>query len=170
MKNENNTTPASHLKLKKNLRIAGFACLGLGLVLTAAGMISFFSAFTTGEMPRFFFCAFIGLPLCGVGGAMLSFAYRGEVMRYVKNEGMPVVNEAGKEFAPTLRDLSAAAREGWKESETAEGPVCSCGTKNDPGSRFCKNCGNPLVSVCPACGAEVKAGSKFCSSCGNKLC
>jgi len=169
MRYETNTSPAAHQKLKKNLRIVGFLCLGLGLALTVVGMISFFSAFNTGEMPRFFFCAFIGLPLCGVGGGILTFAYRGEVMRYVKNEGMPVINEAGKEFAPTLRDLSAAAREGWKGSEAEDGPVCSCGTKNEPGSRFCKECGKPLVILCPACGAEVKAESKFCSACGRKL-
>ena len=166
MKTEN-TENTRHLKTKKSMKIAGFLCLGIGLVLTAAGMISFFSAFASAgaEFPRYFFCAFIGLPLCGVGGGLLNFAYRGEVMRYVKNEGMPVVNEAGREFAPTLRDLSDAVREG----NTAKPVVCSCGTESDAGSRFCKNCGKALLTMCPACGAEVKAGSKFCTSCGSKL-
>ena len=44
-----------------------------------------------------------------------------------------------------------------------------CGTENDDGARFCKNCGAELTTNCPSCGSPIKAGAKFCSNCGCDL-
>lgn len=54
-----------------------------------------------------------------------------------------------------------------------------CGFENRPDARFCKQCGQPLVTqaapppleemLCPACGASYKPGARFCSRCGNPL-
>ena len=45
-----------------------------------------------------------------------------------------------------------------------------CGAANDPGARFCEDCGAPLAeATCPVCGADVKPGARFCRSCGTAL-
>ena len=44
---------------------------------------------------------------------------------------------------------------------------CSnCGTENEPGRKFCKECGSALVIVCDACSAPNAPDSKFCGECG----
>src|SRR6266568_3807892 len=48
--------------------------------------------------------------------------------------------------------------------------VCSnCGADNAPGTKFCPECGTPLVRACPACGNPLKGGEKFCGECGTRL-
>jgi len=76
-------------------------------------------------------------------------------------------NEAAKAAAaPTV---SAAA---------PMGDVCpGCGTVNNPGTKFCCNCGTkleipvpaaPVPKFCVNCGAELKEGMKFCGGCGTR--
>jgi class 3 adenylate cyclase/predicted ATPase len=44
---------------------------------------------------------------------------------------------------------------------------CSnCGSENEPGRKFCKECGSALVIVCDACSAPNAPDSKFCGECG----
>jgi class 3 adenylate cyclase/tetratricopeptide (TPR) repeat protein len=44
---------------------------------------------------------------------------------------------------------------------------CSaCGTENEPGRKFCGECGAKLAAVCAACGTANTAGTKFCGECG----
>lgn len=45
----------------------------------------------------------------------------------------------------------------------------SCKTQNTAGSKFCINCGTPLVNKCPGCGNDIAPGTKFCPECGHKL-
>ena len=45
----------------------------------------------------------------------------------------------------------------------------NCGRSNEPGDRFCRNCGQPLPLACPQCGAPHDAGDKFCGECGAAL-
>jgi class 3 adenylate cyclase/tetratricopeptide (TPR) repeat protein len=45
----------------------------------------------------------------------------------------------------------------------------SCGARNDPGRKFCLECGSPLAARCPACGAGNPAAAKFCGECGGRL-
>jgi class 3 adenylate cyclase/tetratricopeptide (TPR) repeat protein len=48
--------------------------------------------------------------------------------------------------------------------------VCSsCGTDNEVGRKFCKECGIRLVTGCPACGAANAPDAKFCGECGAAL-
>ncbi len=56
------------------------------------------------------------------------------------------------------------------------GPVCpGCGAANDPGTKFCRECGAklepaaPAAAFCPGCGAQVPAGNKFCPQCGQRM-
>ena len=44
---------------------------------------------------------------------------------------------------------------------------CSaCQHDNETGSKFCSNCGSPLLAKCANCGSILKPGSKFCAECG----
>jgi hypothetical protein len=137
------------------LRILGPVLLTLGLILTIAGIASFFSAFgsLSGEMPRNFWMAFIGLPLVAIGLALTRVAYLGPATRYVAGE-----------VTPTLRDTLGALGIGSGESVCA-----SCGARNDPDSRFCDACGKPLSRLCAACGEQNDADAQFCDSCGKPL-
>src|SRR3990172_9916556 len=48
--------------------------------------------------------------------------------------------------------------------------ICSnCGTANQPGRKFCKECGTPLAVACPNCGAANAPDAKFCGECGTSL-
>src|SRR5262249_3901616 len=45
----------------------------------------------------------------------------------------------------------------------------SCGTENEPGRKFCGECGSPLAQLCPSCGAANGPTVKFCGECGTRL-
>ena len=42
----------------------------------------------------------------------------------------------------------------------------ACGTDNEPGRKFCGECGARLAVACPACGAPNPPTVKFCGECG----
>ena len=44
-----------------------------------------------------------------------------------------------------------------------------CGFANQPGAKFCADCGKPQGIRCPECGAAVAETSRFCSNCGIPL-
>ncbi len=48
-------------------------------------------------------------------------------------------------------------------------PCASCGTPNEPGRKFCGECGASLAQTCPSCGAANTPGVKFCGECGAAL-
>jgi class 3 adenylate cyclase/tetratricopeptide (TPR) repeat protein len=45
----------------------------------------------------------------------------------------------------------------------------TCGTLNEPGRKFCGECGTRLAAVCPSCGTPNVAGTKFCGECGTPM-
>ena len=45
----------------------------------------------------------------------------------------------------------------------------SCAAENEPGRKFCLNCGTGLAVACPNCGTANTPGAKFCGECGNPL-
>jgi class 3 adenylate cyclase/tetratricopeptide (TPR) repeat protein len=45
----------------------------------------------------------------------------------------------------------------------------NCQTDNQPGAKFCGECGTPLSARCSACGATHEPGQKFCHECGAPL-
>jgi class 3 adenylate cyclase len=48
--------------------------------------------------------------------------------------------------------------------------ICAnCGGENEPGRRFCGDCGRPLSVACPACGAANSTRARFCGDCGAPL-
>src|SRR5438067_13749035 len=45
----------------------------------------------------------------------------------------------------------------------------NCGTENQPGQKFCGECGTPMALACAACGTTNAPGQKFCGECGSAL-
>lgn len=157
-----------HEQIKRKLKILGVTLLIVGGIFTLIGFIDLFSSIGGTSAPTKFWCAIIGLPLLGFGAMLVLNAYRREISRYLKNESVPIVNEAGKEISPAVRDIASAVKEGLQDhSENAL--RCSCGEYNDKDSKFCKRCGQSLLSVCPHCGKSLAADSVFCNYCGAKL-
>jgi len=44
-----------------------------------------------------------------------------------------------------------------------------CGTINEPGRKFCGECGAKLAAVCPSCGMANPPSTRFCGECGNPM-
>jgi class 3 adenylate cyclase/tetratricopeptide (TPR) repeat protein len=44
-----------------------------------------------------------------------------------------------------------------------------CQAENQRTRKFCRECGNGLLSACPQCGFENHGGDKFCGGCGHSL-
>ena len=156
-----------HNATKKALKIIGIVCIVTGGIFAVIGFIDFFSSMGKG-MPTKFWCLFIGIPLTAIGLMITSFAFKREISRYVKNESVPVINEAGREISPAIRDIASAVKDGF-DDKTTNGVRCSCGEINAPDSKFCKKCGKSLVKQCPSCGEEISSDSTFCNYCGTKL-
>ena len=158
---------AQHQKTKMTLRVLGVVLLAFGAVLAITGFADFFFSGMAGEMPTLFWMLFLGFPMLAIGLMLLLTSFRQEISRYVKNETVPIVNEAGEEISPAVRAVAAAAREGVTPTEHL---TCgACGAENPAGNSYCGKCGAPLARTCPACGASVKAGDAYCGQCGKKL-
>ncbi len=107
-----------HNKVKTRLKIIGFIVLAIGLACTVTGMVDFFTtAMNMKGMPKLFWLLFIGVPMLGIGGALLGFAFKREIMRYTKNEAVPVINEASEELKPAVKSVAEAVKEADKTEE-----------------------------------------------------
>ena len=107
-----------HHKVKTRLKIIGFIVLAIGLACTVTGMVDFFTtAMNMKGMPKLFWLLFIGVPMLGIGGALLGFAFQREIMRYTKNEAVPVINEASEELKPAVKSVAEAVKESDKTEE-----------------------------------------------------
>ena len=152
-----------------------------GLVLTAIGLISFFSAFGTFQPPRYFWAAILGLPMIGIGVALTRLGYLGEIFRYLSGEVAPVARDTFNTMAEGTRQgvetmahavgrgLSTVMNEGAPpEPETV---LCHrCDASNTGDSKFCNQCGAELENPsCPGCGARLTSTARFCNQCGKPV-
>lgn len=71
--------------------------------------------------------------------------------------------------------ISQAAQQAGQAAQRAGQTMARCpqdGTLATPGTKFCPECGSPMVqpaaSLCPKCGTDAK-GAKFCPECGTKI-
>ena len=168
-----------HLRRRNLLRTAGIGILALGLIFTAVGIGSFFLSFGSFGSPKYFWCAFVGMPLMFVGSALCKFGFLGAVTRHMANEVMPVGKDSFNYMAAgtkdSVRDLAQAASEGFQQGasgKTSREVACpKCGTGNDESAKFCDNCGAalPKERTCTGCGAINDANARFCDSCGKAL-
>lgn len=164
--------------LRDFLRIAGPALVVIGAGFTIVGVSDFFMAFGTFEPPRYFWCAFVGLPLLGIGIHLSRLAYLGPMARYVGEETAPVgkdvINYMARGTEPAVRAVASALKEEWSESSAAAKKSCpQCGERNDADAKFCVHCGSEMTAsatpTCAHCGAKNPASANFCERCGHSL-
>lgn len=147
-----------HRGTKRTLQVVGPVVLVAGILLSVVGFADFTSGFGANaledESPLTgFWLIFIGFPLINVGWTICKVAFLGEIARY----GAAEIASPARE---TLRYV------GLGKTEVT---CITCGAANDPGSRFCDNCGRALTTVCPSCRHENEPGSNFCDACGQAL-
>lgn len=164
-----------HGAIRQVVRIAGPLAAGVGGLLMAIGFGSFFLSFGSSGPPRFFWCAFLGMPILFVGAAMCMFGFMGALARFQAGEVAPV----GKD---TFNYLAEGTKGGVKTLATAVGagltegmvrtdktaPCPKCGHPNDADAKFCDECGASVSTVCPSCGQVNDHDAKFCCNCGSK--
>jgi ribosomal protein L40E len=144
-------------------------------------MISFFSSFGTFEPPRYFWAAFLGLPLLVIGLGLTRFGYLGAILRYFSGEVAPVAKDTFNHMAhgtaegvETLAQaLSRGLAGGGRAASHPDEASISCGqctTLNPASAQFCSRCGAALVSkACPDCGASLAPDARFCGQCGKAV-
>ncbi len=79
----------------------------------------------------------------------------------------------GNAMAGAMSDAMKQSKEGTGTQQTGGQtggvPCPKCGTQNNPGTKFCTECGTKLEKAsCANCQAELSPGAKFCSECGQK--
>jgi len=161
---------------RQGLRLVGGVFAAVGGVLTAIGLVSFFGAFGGGGMPQYFWCAFLGLPLLGIGVALLKLGYLGSVTRYVAGEAAPVATDTLKfmldESKDSIRDVASAVSTGlFKQGAVSTRDCKKCGKQNDADAHFCDQCGAALPTEhrCPKCQKQNDGAARFCDGCGERL-
>lgn len=181
---ENPIVGPGHSWVRDLLRVVGPAVLGVGLLLIVVGVGSFFSTFNsfgTGNFgpPKYFWCAFVGMPVLFVGGVLCMGGYSAVVHRYMAGEMAPVAKDTFNYMAhgtrDGVRDLASALGEGiaagvagTREHSTEGEAACpTCGATSPVGAQFCSGCGASfLAASCSSCGGPLVAGAKFCHRCG----
>jgi len=150
--NEETKIDPKHTSTRQILRIVGPILAGIGLLLIIIGVGSFFASFGSFQPPRFFWCAFLGMPLLFVGIVLCGFGFQGAVLRYQLGEVAPVTKD-------TFNYLAEGTQEGVKTVATAIGEGIAAGMS---GSRTAEN-------RCPKCSQTNDADAKFCKTCGAAL-
>ena len=124
--NENKLHSPHHTTVRTVLRVGGPAIALGGLVLIIVGVGSFFASFGSFEPPRYFWCAFAGMPLLMVGVVMCKFGYLGTITRYWAAETAPVAKDTFNYVAegaqPGLRAVGKSITEGIVEGQKAQEP------------------------------------------------
>jgi len=169
-----------HEQSRSILRKVGISLIVVGAILTIIGIASFFMAFGGMEPPRYFWCAFIGLPLGFAGLVMTSYGFMGAVARYSAEEFAPVGKDTFNYMAGGTKDsvktLATAVGEGLRAGSSAPAPAervrChKCNRANDVDAKFCSGCGAPLgkTKPCPGCRELNDPDARFCDNCGRPL-
>ena len=164
----------NHRQTRSTLRMMGPVICGIGLILTIIGIGNFFASFGSFEPPRYFWCAFIGLPLMAVGGKLSLFGYMGAITRYQAGEMAPVGKDTFNYLADGtkggVKTMASAVGAGLSEGMSGQSADCpSCGTSNDKDAKFCDECGTAMAKSCPSCGEANDGDAKFCNGCGNRF-
>ena len=104
-----------HRERRARLRGIGLGLAGVGLVFTIVGLGSFFSSFGSFEPPRYFWCAFVGLPLLGIGARLTKIAFLGAIGRYIAGEGAPVAKDTLNYMAEGTREGVSTFARSWRQ-------------------------------------------------------
>ncbi|MBI3462303.1 MAG: hypothetical protein HY000_04475 [Planctomycetes bacterium] len=118
---ENKLQSPQHANVRTVLRVGGPLVTLVGLLFLIVGVGSFFASFGTFAPPRYFWCAFAGMPVLFVGLVMCKFGYLGAVFRYVAGEAAPVAKDAANYMAegiqPGVKAVAKAITEGVIEAQ-----------------------------------------------------
>ena len=170
-----------HKEKRAVLKIIGPVVLGVGLLFTVVGFGSFFASFGSFTPPRYFWCAFIGLPLVVVGISICQLAFMGTLSRYMANEVAPVGKDVANYMADgtkdAVRDVAAAIGEGLSSSQVHNDHEVQvvrchkCNENNEASANYCKSCGASLSKsvTCPKCGELNDPDARFCDNCCQKI-
>jgi hypothetical protein len=139
----------THAIARRTLRTLGPLLAGIGLLLIIVGAGSFFASFGSFEPPRFFWCAFLGMPLLFLGIVLCGLGFQGAIARYQAGEVSPVAKDTVDYLAEgtqgAVKTIAAAVGEGLvagMSSLRESHKRCSrCGRANDVDAKFCKDCG-----------------------------
>jgi hypothetical protein len=168
-----------HGEVRSVLRIVGPLVLASGLLLIGIGVASLFDSMHSFGPPKYFWCAFLGVPVLFLGLVMTIPAFMGSVTRYVSAEVAPVHKDTFNYLAHGtsggVRTLATALREGLatgvNQAEAGRYVACpSCQVPNLANAQFCHQCGASLgVKICAHCAMKSDANAKFCHQCGTSL-
>lgn len=168
-----------HQEIKSVLRAIGPVMVAVGLLFLIVGIGSFFASFGSFGPPRYFWCAFVGMPILGVGVGICKFAFMGPVARYMANEIAPVGKDTFNYMADgtkdAVRDLAGAVGDGLRAGagpEQARLVRChKCNSDNDSAANFCNNCGAALSKskACSSCHELNDPDARFCDNCGRQI-
>jgi hypothetical protein len=121
---DNNLQSPGYSTARTVLRVGGPLIALTGVVFIIVGMVSFFAVFGGFQVPKYFWCAFVGMPLFMLGLIMCKFGYIGAVYRYMANETAPVtkdvVNYLGEGAKPGIKAMAEAATEGILEARNEQ--------------------------------------------------
>jgi RNA polymerase subunit RPABC4/transcription elongation factor Spt4 len=167
-----------HEQMRRVLRWVGVALIVVGGLLTVIGIGSFFASFGGMEPPRYFWCAFLGLPIGFAGLALASYGFMGAIARYSAGEMAPVGKDAFNYMAEGTKDgvrtVASALGEGLRAGSPAgvERVRChKCNRINAVEAKFCSECGTSLgkSKTCPDCKELNDPDAKFCDNCGRRM-
>src|SRR5713101_2360210 len=91
--NENQLKSPHHNAVRMVMQVGGPLIAVVGVIFTIVGFASFFSSIGSFEPPRYFWCAFVGLPLVFVGLVMSMPGFLGSFYRYFAGEAAPVAKD-----------------------------------------------------------------------------
>ena len=167
-----------HGDKRRIVRLIGMCLLAIGGILILIGMVSFFAAFGGNGPPRYFWCAFLGMPIFFVGSVLTMFGFVGAVSRFSAGEMAPVAKDTFNYMAEGTQDgvktLASAIGQGLRgdtsPGASAPGIRCSkCNNTNDVEAKFCDECGFSLQKTkpCPSCAEVNDPDARFCDNCGH---
>ncbi|MFN0198226.1 MAG: double zinc ribbon domain-containing protein [Planctomycetaceae bacterium] len=166
-----------HREIRQLLRIVGSLVLLCGVVMVAIGMGNFFYSFGSFGPPRYFWCAFVGMPLIFVGAILAKFAYLGSITRFMAEEVTPVgidtFNTMADGTSAAVRDIASAVGAGLhaglhRDANERAMRCHQCHDENPADAKFCQSCGTSLSEnrLCAQCGEVCEPEAKFCHQCG----
>jgi len=170
-----------HDEKRRIIRRIGIVLLIIGGILELIGLGSFFASFGSfGGPPRYFWCAFLGMPILFAGIVMTAYGFMGAVARYTAGEAAPVAKDTFNYMAEGtqegVRTMASAIGQGLR-GETASGTTAAavrctkCNHPNSTDAKFCAECGFSLQKSkpCPGCAEVNDPDAKFCDNCGHSF-
>ena len=95
--------------------------LAVGIVFIVIGAVDFAQALKGENRPEKFWAFFVGFPLFAVGGMFMMIGFHREIVKYMKDETMPVTKEVAQELKAALtEDDGAKKTDGGAENAANE--------------------------------------------------